>query len=58
MQNSLGRVKATLGLQDEEQVQAEQTLLGRLNEVTTLDRTTRLLGFAICIGIGMLFRHD
>lgn len=32
----------------------EQTLLEQFNEATTLNRTQRLLGFAVCFGMGML----
>ena len=39
---------------DEGDEQENQTLLQQLNESTTLNKTQRLLGFAVCFGMGML----
>ncbi|KAK2079897.1 hypothetical protein QBZ16_002292 [Prototheca wickerhamii] len=33
---------------------ADTSLLARFNEATTLDRTQRLVGFAMCAGLGLL----
>ncbi|KAI3427102.1 hypothetical protein D9Q98_007041 [Chlorella vulgaris] len=46
------KLKVNLGLAEEE-VQ-EQTLLQQLDAATTLDRTQRAIGFATCVGIGLL----
>lgn len=50
------RVRERLGLEVEtEPAEASNpTLLSRLNEATTLDRTQRAIGFAICAGLGLL----
>ncbi|PSC75903.1 Vesicle transport SFT2B [Micractinium conductrix] len=48
----LDKIKGGLGLAEEEP--AEQTLLQQLDEATTLDRTQRVIGFATCVGIGLL----
>lgn len=49
----LDKLKNGLGLEAEEE-QQEQTLLQQLDEATTLDRTQRMIGFATCVGIGLL----
>ncbi|KAI8107249.1 hypothetical protein M9434_001892 [Picochlorum sp. BPE23] len=40
------------GIDEEEE--ENQSLLQQLNEASTLNRTQRLLGFAVCFGMGML----
>lgn len=49
----LDKMKTGLGLVDEEQ-QQEQTLLQQMDGATTLDRTQRAIGFAFCVGLGLL----
>ncbi len=46
------KFKTQVGLQEEEQ--GTQGLLGQLDEATTLNRTQRLVGFASCLGLGLL----
>lgn len=48
----LDSMKSRLGLVDEEQ--QEQSLLQQFDENMTLDRTQRAIGFAVCVGIGLL----
>ena len=49
----LDSLKTRLGLEDEE-APAEQSLLQQIRSETTLDRTQRAIGFAVCVGIGLL----
>jgi hypothetical protein len=48
------KLKSNLGLGDEEEELENQSLLQQFNEATTLDRTQRALGFAVCFALGML----
>lgn len=49
----LDQIQARLGYDDLEEPE-NQTLLAQFNEATTLTRTQRLLGFAVCFAVGML----
>jgi len=50
----LDKLKNGLGLEQEAEEQQEQGLLQQLDQATTLDRTQRIVGFATCMGIGLL----
>ena len=49
------RYQARFGnAQEDLEEEENQTLLQQFNESTTLNKTQRLLGFAVCFGMGML----
>lgn len=51
------RVKQGFGLESADPEAPEvhnQSLLSQFDEATTLDRTQRVIGFAMCAGIGLL----
>ncbi|KAI7842510.1 hypothetical protein COHA_003864 [Chlorella ohadii] len=53
MKGKVAPLASRLGIGDEE-APAEQSLLQQVNEATTLDKTQRAIGFAVCVGIGLL----
>lgn len=52
----LDRVRERMGMEVDVETAdpADTSLLARFNEATTLDRTQRLVGFAMCAGLGLL----
>lgn len=55
--NWFDRLRTGLGMEVEEPEPPEvgnQTLLSQLDEATTLTRTQRAVGFALCAGLGLL----
>ena len=54
VQDRFDKLQTRLGWDQDLEEPANQTLLEQFNEATTLTRTQRFLGFAVCFAVGML----